>query len=152
MSRHLMARFRRSAADGDGLHLDWRELDTNGNWVAQLENGDHIYSFGVGPDADQWGYVLYGPKTRHDGNPNETDQSRSYQRFTRDDGGVYSEVLGGGSGHPDPRSAMRAAEGHYFGLGRRGQAPAARDYAEYDHLDRRDDLDDDFGDIFGGDR
>lgn len=150
MSRHLIARMRHvHAAGGDGLHLDWEDLAPHVGHAARLENGDHAYAFPVG---DQWGYVLYGPKTRHDHNPNLPDDPRSYQRFTGDDEHVYSEVLGGSrinNGlHPDAHSAMREAEEHYFGLGRRGQAPASD--LDYEALvNPRDDLGDDFGDIFG---
>lgn len=48
----------------------------------------------------------------------------------------------------DKVDAMRAAENHYFSLRRRGQAPASD--IDYENLvNPRDDLGDDYGDIFG---
>ena len=147
-----MARFRHiHASDADGLHLDWESLEPYVGHRAQLENGDHTYVFPVGPNGDQWGYVLYGPKTRYDHNPNVPDGEKSFQRFTGDSEHVYSELLGGSGTNfrPDQQSAMRDAEEHYFGMGRRGQAPASG--LDYERLvNPRQELDDDFGDIFGG--
>lgn len=163
MSRHLIARIRHvHAAGGDGLNLDWRRSDApgeanapNGGWRAQLENGDHAHVYSVGGDKKRWGYVLFGPKTEHDGDPNVPDGPTTHLRSWGDPEGVYSQLLGTASSRhggvrflPDPHSAMREAEEHYFGLGRRGQAPASD--LDYEALvNPRDDLDDDFGHIFG---
>lgn len=158
-----MARFRHlHAADGDGFNLDWRRSDApgeanapNGGWHARIENGDHIHLYAIGGDDKRWGYALFGPKTKHDHDPNVPDGSTTHMRSLNDPEGVYSQLLGTSSSrgggmrfHPDPHSAMREAEEHYFGLGRRGQAPASG--LDYEKLvNPSQELGDDYGDIFG---
>jgi len=154
MSKHLMARFRHlHAADENGLNFDWsRILGRSASFGAQLENGDHLLAYGYGmPQTDdhhdfgpypRWGYMLYGPKTRHQSEPNEPDDPKIYHSFANEPG-VYSELLASfmdNDDHPghydDQLSAMRAAEQHYMSLNRRGTTPPAQDYDINDIMDR----------------
>lgn len=162
-----MARFRRLHAAGeDGLHFDWRQEDdlSSGSpaWRTNLENGDHLMTHGFGwprhPGGMAWGYYLFGPRQHHGQNPTQ-ETGPIYHRYTDDPEGVYSESLGhgtidrrpGGGMFATHEEAARAAEEHYFGLDRRGQAPASD--LDYEKLvNPSQELDDDYGDIFGGDR
>lgn len=128
----------RFAADENGLDFDWAKHPTRSrSYTAQLENGDHLSAYGYGGDNSLWGYMLYGPKTRSKTDPNLPDGDKTYHSYT-DEPDLHSELLAsfmddGGSRlpHPDPHSAMRAAETHYKSLNRRGAAPSSGiDYSD----------------------
>jgi hypothetical protein len=138
MSRHLLARFRHlSGGVAGNLRFQWNKQDDgaimmpgeSGGHAAQLENGDWLLAYPVG-NTGTWNYLLHGPKGHHDENPNLPDDPRNYFQYP-EHGGRWSEVLGAGRQphHPDPHSAMRAAEDHYLSImdSRRGQRPQVND-------------------------
>ena len=124
----------RFAADENGLDFDWRgQAKFPMGRRAQLENGDHMLAYGYS-GGNRWGYMLYGPRI-HD--ETTLDDDKVYHSYS-DEPGVHSELLDSFMDHPDHpwhyddmHSAMRAAEGHYKSLNRRGAAPSSGvDYSD----------------------
>ena len=127
-----MAKFRRLHA-AEGLDFDWRPReDGRQGSRALLENGDwaevglHIPH--NGPRSEVWEYHLLGPAVPHD----ELSKYSGSSRLTPSLGGPGTghPILGqatGVNGLDDHEGAMAAAEAHYKGLGRRGQAPSGID-------------------------
>lgn len=150
------------------------------HYHAQLENGDHILALALPVDNGNysWGYNIKGPlvpmsREELDRRRDDSDDNDRWQRSPGEPEGMASQWLAGagwpelhGDDNPEllwngrhrvlhfdnPHSAMKAAEQHYLSMDRRGQAPAAHDLSIYDDISKPAPLDDDFGDIFGGDR
>lgn len=164
MGRHLMAKFRhlRDAGNEHGLNLDWKPAQ-HGKFPAfeaEIENGDHISMLGAPTrkrgrprGAMSWSYAIFGPSVPWD------DSGKLWFGDRRNNGRVR-EWLTAGGGHVPPEEggsvqsetspyygksrptyfedhveAMRAAEEHYFSLGRHGQGPSGMDSGvDYDDI------------------
>lgn len=161
MSRHLMARMRRTA-------FDWKAYDHPSGGVEEsyrtnLENGHYMVTYRNQDPDKGWSWGLFAPGTHPGGeNPRGTYEGGDgevvpYDELVNGGGSSWSSVARWKPGRPHSTEhlptfdhARQQAEEYYRGAYPLGTDTGGHDSGvDYDSFFRRDDPDDDFGRIFG---
>lgn len=138
-----MAKMRRVSVQGSLPWLPEGNYPVNGKtrwhagWLANIENGDTVQVMPM--------YDHNGPTGFHEYN--------IYSGVMDEDTGEFTN-MGRAEGFTSPEEAMRAAEKHYYSLDHSNRKPAdsSVDYSDLNNFRGRDEISDDYGDIFGSGR